>query len=170
MGEMIPGIVLKAAILGFHDSGDRVLEVLEYPKHPGRPKSEAWSLTDHGFSHVGLLCDDIAATRARLEARGVRFLTRGTARITGLETAWFEGPVRKRIHPDAEEREAAPLLPAMGERTRQRLVTLAARARSRGSTLGGVTSRGTPARSRDRSEPAAMSFLPPEPLDSCCRG
>lgn len=92
MGEMIPGIVLKAAILGFRDSGDRVLEVLEYPKHPGRPKSDAWSLTDHGFSHVGLLCDDIAATRARLEARGVRFLTRGTARITGLETGWFEDP------------------------------------------------------------------------------
>ena len=92
MGEMIPGIVLKAAILGVHDSGDRVLEVLEYPKHPGRPKSEAWSLTDHGYSHVGLLCEDLAATRARLETRGVRFLTRGTARITQLETAWFEDP------------------------------------------------------------------------------
>jgi len=92
MGEMIPGIVLKAAILGVHDSGDRVLEVLEYPKHPGRPKSEAWSLTDHGYSHVGLLCEDITATRARLETRGVRFLTRGTARITQLETAWFEDP------------------------------------------------------------------------------
>ena len=92
MGDMIPGIVLKAAILGVHDSGDRVLEVLEYPKHPGRPKPEAWSLTDHGFSHVGLLCEDIAATRARLEARGVRFLTHGTARITGLETGWFEDP------------------------------------------------------------------------------
>jgi catechol 2,3-dioxygenase-like lactoylglutathione lyase family enzyme len=92
MGEMIPGIVLKAAILGFHDSGDRVLEVLEYPKHPGRPKSPARLLTDHGFSHVGLLCDDIAATSARLEARGVSFLTRGTARITGLETGWFEDP------------------------------------------------------------------------------
>lgn len=92
MGEMVPGIALKGAILGFHDSGDRVLEVLEYPKHPGRPKSATWSLTDHGFSHVGLLCDDIAATRARLEAQGVRFLTHGIARISGLETAWFEDP------------------------------------------------------------------------------
>jgi len=92
MGEMIPGVVLEAAILGLRDSGDRVLELIQYPAHEGRPKREGWSLTDHGFSHVGLLCDDIAATRAGLEARGVRFLTRGTAGITGLETCWFEDP------------------------------------------------------------------------------
>jgi catechol 2,3-dioxygenase-like lactoylglutathione lyase family enzyme len=92
MGEMIPGVALKGAILGFPDSGDRVLEVLEYPKHPGRPKSESWSLTDHGFSHVGLVCEDIAATRAHLEARGVRFLTHRIAEISGLETTWFEDP------------------------------------------------------------------------------
>jgi catechol 2,3-dioxygenase-like lactoylglutathione lyase family enzyme len=90
MAEMIPGVALQAAILGARDSGDRVLELIEYPKHPGRPKRE--SLTDHGFSHVGLVCDDIAATRTELEARGVRFLTRGTAEIAGLETCWFEDP------------------------------------------------------------------------------
>jgi catechol 2,3-dioxygenase-like lactoylglutathione lyase family enzyme len=93
MREMIPGIVvLAAAILGVQDSGDRVLEVIEYPNHPGQPKRRGWSLTDHGFSHVGVVCDDIAATRAQLEARGVRFLTRGTAQIAGLETCWFEDP------------------------------------------------------------------------------
>ena len=93
MGEMIPGIVvLAAAILGVHDSGDRVLEVIEYPNHPGQPKRQGWSLTDHGFSHVGVVCDDIAATRAQLEARGVRFLTGGTAEIAGLKTSWFEDP------------------------------------------------------------------------------
>ena len=92
MAEMIPGVVLQAAILGARDSGDRVLEVIEYPKHLGRPKRDGWSLTDHGFSHVGLVCDDIAATRAELEARGVRFLTRGIAGIAGLETTWFEDP------------------------------------------------------------------------------
>jgi catechol 2,3-dioxygenase-like lactoylglutathione lyase family enzyme len=92
MGAMIPGVALKAAILGARDSGDRVLEVIEYPKHQGRPKDAAWSLTDHGFSHVGLVCEDIAATRARLEARSVRFLTQGTAEITGLKTCWFEDP------------------------------------------------------------------------------
>jgi catechol 2,3-dioxygenase-like lactoylglutathione lyase family enzyme len=92
MAEMIPGVALQAAILGVRDSGDRVLEVIEYPRHPGRPKRDGWSLTDHGFSHVGLLCDDIAATRAELEARGVRFLTHGTAEIAGLQTTWFEDP------------------------------------------------------------------------------
>ena len=92
MGDMIPGIVLAAAILGAEDSGDRVLEVIEYPNHPGRPKGRDWSLVDHGFSHVGLVCDDIAATRADLEGRGVRFLTRGIAEIAGLETTWFEDP------------------------------------------------------------------------------
>jgi len=92
MAEMIPGVALQAAILGVRDSGDRVLEVIEYPKHPGRPKPKDWSLTDHGFSHVGLLCDDVAASRAELEARGVHFLTRGIAEIAGLETTWFEDP------------------------------------------------------------------------------
>jgi catechol 2,3-dioxygenase-like lactoylglutathione lyase family enzyme len=92
MAEMIPGVVLSAAILGVRDGGDRVLEVIEYPVHPGRPKRDGWSLTDHGLSHVGLVCDDIAATRAELEARGVRFLTRGIAEIAGLQTTWFEDP------------------------------------------------------------------------------
>ncbi len=93
MGEMIPGIAaLAGAILGIPGSDDRVLEVIEYPSHPGQSKRQGWSLTDHGFSHVGLVCDDIVATRAELEERGVRFLTRGTARIAGLETTWFEDP------------------------------------------------------------------------------
>lgn len=51
-------------------------------------------LVDEGFTHVGLLCDDIAATRAELEARGVRFLTSGIAEIVGLRTTWFEDPHR----------------------------------------------------------------------------
>ena len=68
MGEMVPGVALKAAILGVPDSGDRVLELIEYPKHPGRPRPASWSLTDHGFSHLGMLCDDIAATRATRDA------------------------------------------------------------------------------------------------------
>lgn len=92
MGEMIPGVVLEAAILGTRGSGDRVLELIEYPKHPVRPRGETRSLTEPGFSHVGLVCEDLAATRARLEARGVKFLTKGTARISGLETTWFEDP------------------------------------------------------------------------------
>ena len=49
-------------------------------------------MTDSGFTHVGLVCDDIAETRAELEDKGVRFLTRGTAEIVGLRTTWFADP------------------------------------------------------------------------------
>jgi catechol 2,3-dioxygenase-like lactoylglutathione lyase family enzyme len=89
MGEMIPGVALKGAIVGF-DRSDRVLELIEYPHHPGRPSSR--QLTDHGLSHVGLVCDDLPATRSRLEADGARFLTTGRAQVAGLHTAWFVDP------------------------------------------------------------------------------
>src|SRR5579872_2313464 len=72
MGEMIPGVKLKGAIVGFEPS-DQVLELIEYPAHPGSTPRR--SLTDAGISHVGLLCDDLSATRAELEDKGVRFLT-----------------------------------------------------------------------------------------------
>ena len=91
MGEMIPGVKLKGAIVGF-ESSDHVLELIEYPGHPSAARSRA--LTDPGISHVGLLCDDVADTRRDLEGRGVRFLTssdRG-ADIAGLQTTWFEDP------------------------------------------------------------------------------
>ncbi len=90
MGELVPGIVMKAAILGFKDGSDRVLEVIEYPKVAGRPRPADAAITDQGFSHVGLVCDDIAKTRAELEAKGVVFLTKGIASIVGLKTTWFK--------------------------------------------------------------------------------
>lgn len=92
MGELVPGVVMKAAILGFAGSGDHVLEVIEYPKHHGRPRPADATITDHGFTHVGLVCDDIDTTRADLEARGVEFLTRGIASIAGLKTTWLRDP------------------------------------------------------------------------------
>ncbi len=92
MGELVPGIALKAAILGFEDDTDRVLELIEYPKTPGRPRPADATITDVGFSHIGLLCDNIAATRAELERQGVQFLTSGIAEIAGLQTTWFKDP------------------------------------------------------------------------------
>jgi len=100
MGEIIPGpgpVAIKAAILGVGDaegSFDRVLEVIEYPHAPGRAKTADATLTDYGWSHVGLVCDDLAATRADLESKGVTFLTEGLADIVGLRTTWFEDPWR----------------------------------------------------------------------------
>jgi hypothetical protein len=90
-------VAVKGAILGVGDaavSGDRVLEVIQYPRAPGRAKAADTALTDYGYSHVGLVCDDLAATRADLEAKGVRFLTEGIADIVGLRTTWFEDPWR----------------------------------------------------------------------------
>lgn len=93
MGELVPSpVAVKAAILGFPDGGDRVLEVIEYPRAHGRPPPPDASVTDSGFTHVGLVCDDIVETRAELEGKGVRFLTRGTAEIVGLRTTWFADP------------------------------------------------------------------------------
>ena len=92
MGELVPGVRLKGAIVGFRDGGDRVLELLEYPGLGGRERPPDASLTDHGLTHVGLVCDDIAATRAALEAEGVAFLTSGIAGIAGLRTTWFHDP------------------------------------------------------------------------------
>jgi catechol 2,3-dioxygenase-like lactoylglutathione lyase family enzyme len=93
MGELVPSpVAVKAAILGFPDGGDRVLEIIEYPRAPGHRRPQDASVTDHGFTHVGLECDDIAETRADLESKGVHFLTRGTAEIVGLRTTWFADP------------------------------------------------------------------------------
>jgi catechol 2,3-dioxygenase-like lactoylglutathione lyase family enzyme len=89
MGELVPGLSLKAAIVGF-DRSDHVLELIEYPGIRSADPSRV--LTDRGISHVGLVCDDVAATRSDLECKGVRFLTRGLAGIAGLRTTWFEDP------------------------------------------------------------------------------
>lgn len=92
MGELIPEPRLKAAILGVPGDGDRVLEIIEYPGSPGRPPRADAAVTDHGLTHVGLVCDDIVASRTALEARGVVFLTKGIAEIAGLRTTWFADP------------------------------------------------------------------------------
>lgn len=89
MGELIPGVALKAAIVGF-DRSDHVIELLEYPGWPSDGPTRA--LTDTGLSHFGLVCDDIETTRHELEGRGVRFLTSAVAGIAGLRTTWFEDP------------------------------------------------------------------------------
>jgi len=95
MGELIaPPVALKAAILGMDGGSDRVLEVIEYPNVEGSPLPPDAAVTDHGFTHVGLICDDIAATSADLEAKGVEFLTGAIARIAGLRTTWFRDPWR----------------------------------------------------------------------------
>jgi catechol 2,3-dioxygenase-like lactoylglutathione lyase family enzyme len=93
MGELVPPpVVVTAAIMGF-GTDDRVLELVEYPetevegRAPGRP-----SVTRTGLTHVGMLCDDIGATRSLLESRGVEFLTADIAAVAGLKTTWCHDP------------------------------------------------------------------------------
>jgi catechol 2,3-dioxygenase-like lactoylglutathione lyase family enzyme len=92
MGELIAEPRMKAAILGFPNDGDRVLEVIEYPAVAGGTERADAALTDHGLSHVALVCDDIDSTRAQLESAGVKFLVSGIADVARLRTTWFTDP------------------------------------------------------------------------------
>ena len=107
MGELLPPpVVVKAAIVGVDERSDRVIEVIEYPSVESAVPPPA-GVTRLGYTHVGLLCDDVAASRAELEARGVRFLVEGIADVAGVRTTWFADPwdnvfilVEKVRHPD----------------------------------------------------------------------
>jgi catechol 2,3-dioxygenase-like lactoylglutathione lyase family enzyme len=109
MGELVPSpVVLTAAIVGF-GKDDRVLELIEYPAaripapEGGRP-----SVTRSGITHVGVLCDDIDATRSELEARGVTFLTSGIADVAALRTTWCHDPWGTVIILMEKRRDALP--------------------------------------------------------------
>jgi catechol 2,3-dioxygenase-like lactoylglutathione lyase family enzyme len=92
MGELVADPRMKAAIVGFDGDGDRVLEVIEYLGVPGGGQRTDAALTDFGLSHVGLICEDIEATRAELERKGVRFLVNGVADVARVRTTWFVDP------------------------------------------------------------------------------
>ena len=106
MGELIAEPRLKAAIVGFPDDGDRVLEILEYPGTSGGTGRREAALTDHGLTHVALLCTDIEETRRDLAGKGVRFLVQGIADVARLRTTWFADPwgvvfiLVEKSHPD----------------------------------------------------------------------
>jgi methylmalonyl-CoA/ethylmalonyl-CoA epimerase len=100
MGDLVPApVVVTAAIVGVANDGDgdgdRALELIEYPLLADAAPSEQGrvpSVIVPGFTHVGLICDDVAAERAELERKGVQFLVSGVAEIAGLRTTWFCDP------------------------------------------------------------------------------
>jgi catechol 2,3-dioxygenase-like lactoylglutathione lyase family enzyme len=92
MGELVSDPSMKAAIVGFGNDGDRVLEVIEYLGVEGGDRRSGAALTEHGLSHVGLICEDLDATRAELESKGVRFLVSGIADVARVRTTWFTDP------------------------------------------------------------------------------
>lgn len=92
MGGLVPSpVVVKAAIMGV-DETDRVLEVIQYPTAAGRPRPIDESIIDYGFTHIALLCDDVAATRVDLEEKGARFLVDEFADVAGVRTTWIADP------------------------------------------------------------------------------
>jgi methylmalonyl-CoA/ethylmalonyl-CoA epimerase len=92
MGELVPDPKMKAAIVGIDGDGDRVLEVIEYLGAEGSQQRVGAALTDFGLTHVGLICEDIDATRSELESKGVRFLVDGIADVARVRTTWFVDP------------------------------------------------------------------------------
>lgn len=93
MGELVTmPVALKAAIVGV-EATDQVIEVIEYPNQPpASVEPDDLDLTRMGPSHIGLLCDDIDATRSELAAKGVELLTSKVASIARLRTTWFRDP------------------------------------------------------------------------------
>jgi methylmalonyl-CoA/ethylmalonyl-CoA epimerase len=93
MGELVPHpVVVSAAIMGFGED-DRVLELIEYPAAGiGAAGPIQPSVVKVGITHVGIVCDDLVATRSELEKRGVAFLTKGIADVAGLRTTWCHDP------------------------------------------------------------------------------
>ena len=93
MGELVPSpVVVRAAIVGFAKD-DRVIELIEYPAAGvGAAGPETPSVTRVGITHVGMVCEDLGATRADLERRGVSFLTAASADVAGLKTTWCHDP------------------------------------------------------------------------------
>jgi catechol 2,3-dioxygenase-like lactoylglutathione lyase family enzyme len=92
MGQLVADPRMKAAIVGFEGDGDHVLEVIEYLGADGSSVRADAALTDFGLSHVGLVCEDVEATRAELESKGVRFLVDGVADVARVRTTWFVDP------------------------------------------------------------------------------
>ena len=93
MGELVPSpVVVHAAIVGF-GKDDRVIELIEYPAANVAVSGTGLPVvTRVGITHIGMLCDDIGATRTELETRGVEFLTAGIADVAGLRTTWCRDP------------------------------------------------------------------------------
>jgi hypothetical protein len=92
MGQLVPSpVVVKAAIVGVGPD-DHVIELIEYPGAGILPGTPSPRVTRHGLTHFGLVCDDIATTRAELEGRGVTFLVSGVADVAGLRTTWCTDP------------------------------------------------------------------------------
>ena len=88
----VPGAALRQASLLL---GDTMLELLEY-KSPPSETSEPLRSNNLGASHVAFLVEDIEATKAELEAKGISFYSDVNVVDEGVLAGWrwvyFEDP------------------------------------------------------------------------------
>jgi catechol 2,3-dioxygenase-like lactoylglutathione lyase family enzyme len=83
-GVGVPGASLRQVCLR---AGDDILELLEYgnpPEHNDAPPTQ----NQLGAMHVGFKVDDVAATKAELEAKGVVFLSEVNVVDEGVLAGW----------------------------------------------------------------------------------
>jgi len=88
----VPGAALRQVSLML---GDTTLELLEYKSPPSHTDAPLKS-NNVGASHVAILVDDIEATRAELEAKGIEFYSDVNTVDEGVLASWrwvyFEDP------------------------------------------------------------------------------
>src|SRR5665213_2887560 len=83
-GVGVPGASLRQVCL---TAGDAVVELVEYgnrPEHNDEPIQQNYL----GAMHVGLRVDDIVATKAYLESKGVEFLSEINVVDDGVLAGW----------------------------------------------------------------------------------
>ena len=80
----VPGAALRQVSLQL---GDTVLELLEY-RSPPSETTEPLKSNNLGASHVAFLVDDIAATKAELEAKGIEFYSDVNVVDEGVLAGW----------------------------------------------------------------------------------
>src|SRR4051812_28047228 len=109
----VPGAALRQVSLAL---GDTTLELLEYRSPPSGTKKPLPS-NDIGASHVAFVVDDIVATKAELEAKGIEFYSDVNVVDEGVLAGWrwvyFEDPdgyplelVEVAYYNEAERRES----------------------------------------------------------------
>ncbi len=91
-GVGVPGAALRQVSLRL---GDSTLELLEYRSPPSETAKPLRS-NDLGASHVAFLVDDVEATKAELEGKGIRFYSDVNVVDDGALAGWrwvyFEDP------------------------------------------------------------------------------
>ena len=83
-GVGVPGAILRQVCL---TTGDGVVELVEYGNRP-TDNNEPTPQNRLGAMHVALRVDDVVATKAELEGKGIEFLTDANTVDDGVLAGW----------------------------------------------------------------------------------